>query len=152
MFALEVEYLTGRAVATARHDRNQSEWPPHPGRLFSALVAACHEAELTEAQREAGRAALQWLERLPPPALAISSASERDVVPVFVPVNDVMAAEPKKGRVFSAAQFIEGMRVLPERRSRQQRTFPSVTPERPFVHFLWREADAAGTAEHGPAL
>ena len=61
MLVLEVEYLTGRAVATARHHREQPEWPPHPGRLFSALVAACHEADLTDLEREAGASGFSGL-------------------------------------------------------------------------------------------
>ena len=69
MLALEVEYLLGRALAMAHNDRTGAEWPPHPARLFSALVAALHEADLSEAERIAGRAALAWLEQLPPPAL-----------------------------------------------------------------------------------
>ena len=39
MFAIRVECLTGRYVATAYDDRSRAEWPPHPARLFSALVA-----------------------------------------------------------------------------------------------------------------
>ena len=42
MLALKIEYLTGVCMAT-RHDdpsRASAEWPPHPDRLFSALVAA----------------------------------------------------------------------------------------------------------------
>jgi CRISPR-associated protein Csb2 len=152
MFALEIEYLTGRAVATARHERGEAEWPPHPGRLFSALVAACHEADLTTAQRDAGRAALLWLEALPPPALAVSPAATRDLVSVYVPVNDTTTPMPKKGGRFSPAQVKDGIMVLPERRDRKERHFPSVTPERPTVHFLWREADDKGVAQHREAL
>jgi CRISPR-associated protein Csb2 len=152
MLILEVEYLTGRAVATARYDREQAEWPPHPGRLFSALVAACHEADLTDAEREAGRAALRWLEKLPPPALAVTPASQRDIVPVFVPVNDSTIPEVRAGRTPSEGQIADAMRVLPERRPRQGRTFPSVTPEHPVAHFLWRETDAEGEAAHRPIL
>ena len=40
MLALRIEYLTGTAVAQRRTDRSQPEWPPHPDRVFSALVAA----------------------------------------------------------------------------------------------------------------
>ena len=153
MFIVEVEYLTGRAVATARHDREQPEWPPHPSRLFSALVAACHEADLTEAEREAGRAALRWLEKLPPPALAVTAASPRDVVPVFVPVNDSTIPGVRAGRAPSDGQIADAVRVLPERRPRQGRFFPSVTPEHAVVHFLWRaKPGAEGVAAHQSAL
>lgn len=144
MFALEVEYLTGRATATSRHDRDEPEWPPHPGRLFSALVAACHEADWSATEREAGRQALLWLEQQPPPSLCYSMAQPRDVVPVYVPVNDSVAPEPRGGKGFSAGQIADGVKVLPERRSRQARTFPSVTPDEPRVWFVWPHADPQG--------
>ena len=39
MLALEIECLLGRVLATARDGRDRPEWPPHPGRLFAALLA-----------------------------------------------------------------------------------------------------------------
>ena len=44
-FGIEVNFLTGRFVATCHNDRRQPEWPPHPARLFSALVAAWADAD-----------------------------------------------------------------------------------------------------------
>jgi CRISPR-associated protein Csb2 len=132
MLALEVEYLTGRAVATERDDYQAAEWPPHPGRLFMALVAA-------HGGRDPGdgveRAALEWLEALPPPDLTASAAARRDVRTYYVPANDPA-----------------GIEILPERRARSDRTFPSVTPEIPVVVFTWREADPGSVALHRPAL
>jgi len=84
VLAIEVNFLTGRFVATAHNDRATSEWPPHPARLFSALVAGWAEAGEDDAEREA----LEWLEGQPPPALAASAADPRKVVSFFVPVND----------------------------------------------------------------
>ncbi|MBN1609951.1 MAG: type I-U CRISPR-associated protein Cas5/Cas6, partial [Polyangiaceae bacterium] len=85
MFALEMMLLTGRYVATAYNDRSAPEWPPHPARLFSALVAAHHaEAAPSDAEREA----LEWLEQQEAPSITASEASVREVVTVFVPVND----------------------------------------------------------------
>jgi hypothetical protein len=37
MLAFTIEYLMRRAIATRFNDRDQSEWPPHPARLFAAL-------------------------------------------------------------------------------------------------------------------
>lgn len=85
MLALEVALLTGRYVATAFDNRGRAEWPPHPARLFSALVATHFDA-LHPSPAE--RAALQWMESLGPPEISASEASEREVVTVFVPVND----------------------------------------------------------------
>jgi CRISPR-associated protein Csb2 len=146
--AFEVEYLTGRAVASQRHDREAPEWPPHPGRLFSALVAALKECDLAGGERKA----LLWLEQQRPPALHESDASARAVVPIFVPVNDNSAPDKVPANGFSAGQTAEGIKVLPERRSRQQRTFPSVTPANPMVYFIWSRTRPEEVEAHRQAL
>ncbi|MGB1016509.1 MAG: type I-G CRISPR-associated protein Csb2, partial [Nannocystaceae bacterium] len=84
MFSLRIELLTGRYVATEYNDRDRAEWPPHPARVFSALVAAFYEG----GQPEGGEQALRWLESQPPPQLTFSEASRRDIKTHFVPVND----------------------------------------------------------------
>ena len=84
-FGIEVNFLTGRFVATCHNDRRQPEWPPHPARLYSALVAAWADAD--EPNRSE-RAALEWLESQAPPGIAASGAVPRKVVSHFVPVND----------------------------------------------------------------
>ncbi|MBY0459983.1 MAG: type I-U CRISPR-associated protein Cas5/Cas6, partial [Gemmataceae bacterium] len=152
MFALEVEYLTGRAVATARHRREEAEWPPHPGRLFSALVDAAFQTVSIDGSElpDDVRKALEWLERLDPPALAVSSAQRRDVVQAFVPVNDASAPDVKAGKVPSAGQIADARAVLPDGRGKQPRFFPTVIPDCPLVHFVWENAPDA--AIHRPAL
>ena len=90
MLAIEVAFLTGRYIATAYNTRTEAEWPPHPARLFSALVAAHCAVDVTGHSSRAGeRGALEWLERQGPPLICASAAARRDVVTVFVPVNDV---------------------------------------------------------------
>ena len=84
MLAIEVNFLTGRFVATAHNDREACEWPPHPARLFSALVAGWAEAGEDDTEREV----LEWLEAQSAPALAVPEANLRRVVSYFVPVND----------------------------------------------------------------
>jgi CRISPR-associated protein Csb2 len=125
MLALEVEFLTGRYTATDFRDRDRAEWPPHPSRLFSALVAAAYESGLGES----ARAALLWLESLPPPHIYADEApAAQSPVTAYVPVNDP-AGPP-----------------LPQRAERQPRSFPSVVPharavgESPVVYFVWPEA------------
>lgn len=90
MLAIEVVFLTGRYVATAYNTRAEGEWPLHPARLFSALVATHFAADrvLTPGLDEE-RAVLEWLEQQEPPHIRASEASARDVVTVFVPGNDV---------------------------------------------------------------
>lgn len=98
MFALEVEFLMGRVLASAHDDRRSVEWPPHPTRIFSALVAAYEECDLGSEAREA----LEWLEVMPPPMLYANPPDHerwsRDVHSVFVPVNDHESDEPESAR------------------------------------------------------
>lgn len=89
MLAIEVELLTGRYAATAHNDRGRAEWPPHPARFFSALVAALHDHDDVDA---AERAALLWLEQQDAPSLHVDPEEQvgrRQVQDVYVPVNDV---------------------------------------------------------------
>jgi CRISPR-associated protein Csb2 len=94
VLAVEVELLTRRYAATAHDDRRRAEWPPHPARFFSALVAALHDRDPVD---EAERSALLWLEKQPPPSLDVDTdvderVGRRDVHDVFVPINDVSVA------------------------------------------------------------
>jgi CRISPR-associated protein Csb2 len=153
VFALEVEYLTGRSVATARDDRQTPEWPPHPGRLFCAMVAAGFEC-FTDVGGRLDReveAALGWLEKQSPPALSVSEKDLRSTTCAYVPVND--SNDPSKigakGKVTVFPSIAEGS---PFRRNRQERTFPSVTPHHPLVHFLWSGVEKEEVESHGSAL
>lgn len=137
MLAIAVRYLTGRAVATDPADYAQAEWPPHPGRVFMALVAAHHATGADPAERQA----LLWLEQQPPPALAAPAAFQRGVVTCYVPVNDTRVPSRLPAGDPSAGLLRQAMAVLPSSRPRQPRHFPSVTPVDERVFFLWRESD-----------
>ena len=106
MFAITIELLAGRYVATAYNDRDRVEWPPHPARLFSALVATWAEGEPASADGEVEVQALRWLERQPAPTIFASVVSEqerRTVAPMFVPVNDVsLVSEPSREKLDAA--------------------------------------------------
>ena len=65
MFALGVELLMHRAVVMRWGSREEPEWPPHPDRAFMALVAAWGES----GEDPSERAALEWLESQPSPAI-----------------------------------------------------------------------------------
>jgi CRISPR-associated protein Csb2 len=87
MLAIAWQYLTGSAVAATVTDRTWPEWPPHPDRVFQALVASWGERG---AQPDEGEA-LRWLEGLGPPAVV--APPPEDAPPaaspkVYVPVND----------------------------------------------------------------
>ncbi|MDB5314031.1 MAG: type CRISPR-associated protein Cas5/Cas6 [Gemmataceae bacterium] len=140
MFALGVELLMRRAVITRWDDREMPEWPPHPDRVFMALVAAWGET----GEDPAGRAALEWLESLTLPALRVSvDAPARAVCTSYVPVNDT--AEPVlKGKALAP------MGSLPIGRVRQPRQFPAVVPADPTFHLVWSGAELP--AEHRDAI
>lgn len=156
MIAIEVTLLTGRYVATAHHDRHEHEWPPHPARLYSALVAAWADADVPDAVE---REVLEWLETLGAPMISASLSGDvavRTPVSFFVPVNDAAVAT---GTATAARVLPEG--VLPpstyawhkrrggsfqrggERgdwitgRGKQERQFPSVTPSCSTFTFAW---------------
>ncbi len=107
MLVLELELLTGRLVATSASSRRESEWPPHPARLFSALVDAWASAETpSEAEGEV----LDLIAAAAPPAIEASPASERELVTVFVPVNDLSVVDDcgkQETAVRDAAEAVE---------------------------------------------
>jgi CRISPR-associated protein Csb2 len=197
MLAIEVELLTGRYAATAHNDRGRAEWPPHPARFFSALVAALHDHDPVDS---AERNALLWLEKQGAPSLRVDlepRIGRREVQDVYVPVNDVTvgkdaglsleawtdafakqkaraienlkkaqaklqeevrknadsdatkkalkAFEKAKRSVandgFSDADLEASIALMPDRRTRQVRTFPVVLPGTPTFAFLWPAAD-----------
>lgn len=118
MLALRVEFLLDRAFAATHLDRDTVEWPPHPSRLFSALVAAAYETEAGPATIDA----LRWLECEPPPEITFPPASPRATGISYVPVND--------------ASFTDsGIR------NRQARQFPAACPAEPVIWFHWPRAE-----------
>ena len=83
--ALEIRFLTGRYAATHYNDRRRAEWPPHPARVYSALVAALYaDPEHTKDEREA----LRWLADAGEPEVIASAAEHRRQSDVYVPTND----------------------------------------------------------------
>ncbi|OAI10310.1 hypothetical protein A1507_21665 [Methylomonas koyamae] len=136
MLALEVEYLMGRVIAACHDDRRKVEWPPHPARLFAALVAAFKECELGEPVREA----LLWLETLPEPSIYANPPQHqgmvRDVHKVFVPINDSNDQQSQQKKKYSPISA--GINF---RRNRQERFFPAFTPYETTVYFIWNDTD-----------
>lgn len=111
---LSVEFLGlyGAADVTAR---KKVEWPPHPDRLYQALVDAALPAD---------RPALAWIEQQAPPhvdcgaAVALQWGAEGCA---FVPTNYPIKTATD---------------ALPEFRNKQARQFPMAVPEGP-VSYVW---------------
>ena len=141
MFALAWQYMTGRAVASDVSDRTAPEWPPHPDRVFQALVDAwgARGEDATE------RAALEWLEAQAPAHLAVPDDDHTwsGAAPtVYVPANDVMGSRSKK--------YSDGkIALLPTARKRNERTFPATVVGNSTCALIWPEVEAG---EHAAAL
>ena len=144
MFALGLHYLNGWSMAASDGPRKeQAEWPPHPDRVFMALAAAWFE---TGEDAEEG-AALRWLERLDPPAIAASDACQRTPVVGYVPVNDDGHKKISNPKTEVDGLKKRGLALIPEYRSRQERRFPVAIPHDPTVHLIWPGAlDGHGNA------
>lgn len=146
MFAIAWQYLTGRSVATDPTDRQAPEWPPHPDRVFQALVAAWGGSGNSETYRQA----LEWLARQGAPQVAVPLGGELgDDVSVwpgaspktYVAVNDLEG--PKRGEY-------SDLSLLPAHRTRKERYFPATVVGDHICALIWPAAEP--TAEQHIAL
>jgi CRISPR-associated protein Csb2 len=121
MLVIEVQLLTGRYVAIADNRKATSdataEWPPHPARLFSAMVAALHDRPAPWVAD--ARTMLELLQRADAPEIEASNldcdsgVGRRSVCEVFVPINDVgLYAEGDLARIRETSLAVE--RVVAE--------------------------------------
>jgi CRISPR-associated protein Csb2 len=131
------EFLTSRYVAKATH--LTPEWPPHPARLFYALVSALYvfRSERNEGGDAKERAALVWLEERGNPKILAAPEKhigERRVVTHHVPANDPDPVTDRQAR--------DGGRKpdhLPEHRGKSERQFPTrlLSDQTSQVHYCW---------------
>jgi len=128
---LEIEFLSGVCRATREPGNEYPDWPPQPDRVFSALVSAWG----VRGEQPQERAALEWLERQPPPVVHASGHTARTTPTVFVPPNDFKTSKAMHTYI----------RVMPDRRPRQPRCFPVARPDDPLMAFAW-------STEPGPVL
>ena len=108
-----------------RGDEGVPEWPPSPLRAFQAVVAAAGRA----GSLAWTRAALEWLEQLPPPkVLAPEAVVSKSGYRLSVPHNamDLVARQWAKGGEGSASEHRTMKNVLPHR-----------LPEEAAVHYVW---------------
>lgn len=93
---LAVRFHEGRYHGHADRFHAADGWPPSPGRLFQALVAAAARgARLLVDDRRA----LGWLEQLDPPRIAAPPVRRGHSVKLFVPNNDLDAVGGDPDRV-----------------------------------------------------
>jgi CRISPR-associated protein Csb2 len=124
MLTFGIRYLQGVAVGS-HGEHGRVEWPPHPARVFMAMVAGHYQtgAEAVE------RAALEWLEKQPAPEIHAPDAEPCRVVTQYVPVND--KAGPAKSQMHS----------LPLTRHRIDRVFARASLASDTVMLHWPTAE-----------
>jgi CRISPR-associated protein Csb2 len=121
---VSVELLSGRYEAGGAEDQQLAEWPPHPARLFCALVAA--------ARGEKDRAVLAWLERQPPPSVHADRQAATLTRSAYVVTNTLSPG---------------GSQTHPGR-TNGRRARATAAPASPRIAFVWDAADApAGAVE-----
>jgi len=135
MLSIGIEFLARRYYAQDPHSAQlRAEWPPHPDRLFSALVSSAYARTVEPTLDPAERAALLWLESLSAPIWSgpVMLGSGR-LMHAFVPTNavDLRAAGGKR---------LIQLHALPEFRSRQPRSFASMAIDKPG-YWTWPDAE-----------
>jgi CRISPR-associated protein Csb2 len=139
-------------MATRHNDPSRStpEWPPHPDRLYSALVAAA-DPEDCDNERAA---ALRWLAKQGAPRLAAPEARRREAPEVHMPTNphptEIPASlEPgprTKDREKRRKELADAVRnLLPVHRKKAALPIPAVIPDDPTVYFIWPTAEPAAS-------
>lgn len=111
---IDIELLTGRYEAAGAGDRDIAEWPPHPARVFCALVASCRSDD--------DRWALRWLECLPVPVVQASGQVLGESRRAYVVTNKTDGS--------GGSQFHPG-------RSNQLRIRQSAVPASATVRMVW---------------
>ena len=132
---LEIEFLTGTCRAATAKGNLAPDWPPQPDRIFSALVSAW----ANRGGRPSERAALEWLESQPIPAIHAGGHTARNVPKVFVPPNDVKYSRtPRTYRL-----------VMPSHRrlKARERRFPVAWLEDPLLCIAWPNEPAGDILE-----
>lgn len=92
---IAVRYHEGRYYGENDGFDGTDGWPPSPGRLFQALVAA---AAVGKSIDNENKRALEWLENLDPPKIVAPAARVGRAVKLYVPNNDLdsVGGDPKR--------------------------------------------------------
>ena len=135
MLAIAINYLDRQVRASTYNSMGEeTEWPPHPDRVFMALVAAWGQTGRNQDEEQA----LRWLEQQAPPEIAAGRHHPRKSVAAYVPVND----DPKRKKR-------DKLQFLPPNRVRQSRHFATAGLDDPVTNMIWPDAEPG---EHLPAL
>ncbi len=138
MLAIRCQFLQGTYQASPPGRLRESEWPPHPGRLHAALVAAGWAWGGDSFPAEAADA-LSWLERQAPPSIAAApgAGAIRRSPTTFVPRN----FSPREVTALTG-HLRAGRGASFQRNSgRVARTFPTRAVGDEPVWFIWPDAE-----------
>ncbi|RZU46648.1 CRISPR-associated protein Csb2 [Krasilnikovia cinnamomea] len=118
-FSISIRLRDGRFDAAVGH-RDRGEWPPHPARVFCALVASAVE--------DADWAALRWLEQAPAPHV------------LACPVDDTEVTTRSGFVVTNAVKRKSGSTAWPGRTNGERRRV-SVIPASDEIGLVWPQTD-----------
>ena len=135
MLTFSIRYLQGIAVGS-HGDHGRVEWPPHPARVFMALVAAHYQTGAVAAER----VALLWLEKQAPPDIYAPQSLECGVVKQYVPVNDD-GSQCFRDPTTKKTKFYQEISGILLRRNRQERTFARASLAGDTVMLRWPDAE-----------
>ncbi len=133
MLVLEIEYLTGVSFSSELHEPSKPEWPPHPDRVFLALISSWgHFKNSTEAN------ALRWLESQEPPNILFPNHHCRTCFFSFVPTSGNL-----EKKIFPEGVKTKPILNLNSSIVRKKRMFPSVVlPDNDkTVYLVWQDVD-----------
>ncbi|TVR75325.1 MAG: type I-U CRISPR-associated protein Cas5/Cas6 [Spirochaetaceae bacterium] len=146
MFSIAWRYLTGQFHAADFTNQAWPEWPPHPDRVFQALVASWAARGCSDPERDA----LLWLERLDPPAISVPD-HPRPVAAqsTYVPPNDIQVPEEK----WKTGVYVDSyLGILPEKRKRKRRHHAATWVGDGECALTWQGFSERDFARHEPAL
>ncbi|MBE7158383.1 MAG: type I-U CRISPR-associated protein Cas5/Cas6, partial [Rhodospirillales bacterium] len=127
---IEANFVSPRVMAASKTDRSEPEWPIHPSRLFSAMVAALHTIPEMDPAFADAEAAVEWMETLGPPEVHAAAADGSVRSLAYVPFNDVSVVKGK-------SLLLEA--CLPDSpRRKKGREFPGVSVPVPVIRYAWQ--------------
>ena len=153
LLVLRVEFLTGVFMATKHDDPSRStpEWPPHPDRLYSALVAAGAQPDGSGGTSlgDAERKALEWLAEQGSPEIRAATAHPRTTPAIPMPSNphETEVWKDKRENGLLVARPDSDKKWLPIHRKKVLLPVPAVIPEEDAAWFKWPSAEPQGHRE-----
>ena len=168
MFSISIDFLCGQFRAASYYDRDEPEWPPHPCRLYSAAVACSAEngtlsddadtldwlAKLPPPKIYASDCNKRTVAESYVPVNDVTSTKSLDKynkesaeLAEILGIGEEIRNTPENDKRIKTiiAEYSKNLdindiiKLLPEERLRQARTFPSVTLHDSCVEYIWDE-------------